>query len=482
MWSEHNPNKKLKGNIKLSLSKIRGWVSSKSTKIAYCENQNKELLGYAFCIQEKVKDVGCISWVTQLVVHKYYRNKGIAKKILRHFWNFAEYRCCGLLTANPYAVRALEKTTRRLVIPKRIKSDSKKNFCLGKEHIFYLKDVETLIVNDSEAKINTYFFVSHSDVPEMMTESSKDNAWLLGSLEEGWEWFAFTFFDQDIIKISKKDMAEMLKISDQITQKAYSKMQFDSHRWTKETNHEVDYIIKKLNIDKKYKVLDVGCATGRHTARFAELGYDVTGIDYSDDLIEVAKKKHPGLNFKTLDFRKLRCTKKIGKFDVILLLYDIIGSFANKKDDAKIVKQIRDYLNKNGIAVITVMNQQYIKHRGVKEFSFKKNPDKIYEIPLSDAMNKTGEVFAVENILWDSEEEIAYRRERFNDEDNPSQIPEELLVRDNRYSKSKIENLFRPHFEIVESKFVNLGKWDKDGDENNSKEILLIVRKNQTVV
>ncbi|MCL2259765.1 MAG: class I SAM-dependent methyltransferase [Fibromonadales bacterium] len=476
LWSEHDPQKRI-GNIKLSVSRIKKWVESKNAKIAYCENKDCELLGYAFCIQENITNIGYISWVTQLVVHKDYRNKDIAKRMLFYIWNFADHKCWGLLTANPYAVRALEKATRRRVYPARIQKNAEEVFAFGKENVSYLEDVTPPIVNNEASKINTKFFVNHSDVPEMMSKSSKDEAWLLGSLEEGWEWFAFTFSDQNTIPLSEKDIAEMLKISDQITQRAYSKMQFDSHKWAGKTDYEIDYIFKKIKVNSTDKILDVGCATGRHTARLTELGYKAYGIDYSQKLIDMAKKKYPDISFNVADFRNEKDTKDIGKFDLILLLYDVFGSFVSTEDDGKMIKQVYSHLNSNGFAVISVMNLQYILAKGVKSFSFKNEPDKIYEIPLSDAMSKTGEVFNVNNILLDAEEKIVYRREIFRDAKNPSQIPEELLVRDRRYLKAEIENMFKSHFEIVESKYVRVGDWESCGESDDCKEILLIIRK-----
>jgi ubiquinone/menaquinone biosynthesis C-methylase UbiE len=39
------------------------------------------------------------------------------------------------------------------------------------------------------------------------------------------------------------------------------------------------------------RVLDVGCGTGRHALRLAEAGADVTGVDFSEGMLEVARRK-----------------------------------------------------------------------------------------------------------------------------------------------------------------------------------------------
>ncbi|PYO76348.1 MAG: class I SAM-dependent methyltransferase, partial [Gemmatimonadetes bacterium] len=42
------------------------------------------------------------------------------------------------------------------------------------------------------------------------------------------------------------------------------------------------------------RVLDVPCGQGRHTHLLAEAGYDVDGLDYSKDLLAVARRRGTG--------------------------------------------------------------------------------------------------------------------------------------------------------------------------------------------
>jgi ubiquinone/menaquinone biosynthesis C-methylase UbiE len=44
-------------------------------------------------------------------------------------------------------------------------------------------------------------------------------------------------------------------------------------------------------------ILDLGCGTGDLAAELARLGAKTTGIDFSSSMIELARSKHPGLEF-----------------------------------------------------------------------------------------------------------------------------------------------------------------------------------------
>src|SRR5579871_6782351 len=46
-------------------------------------------------------------------------------------------------------------------------------------------------------------------------------------------------------------------------------------------------------------VLDLGCGSGIWAARLLEAGYDVVGIDLSESMIRLAKKKAPAAEFRT---------------------------------------------------------------------------------------------------------------------------------------------------------------------------------------
>lgn len=57
------------------------------------------------------------TWVTQLLVHRFYRGRHIATKLLQSAWGFSNYYAWGLATANTVTIKTLEAVTWRQVSP-----------------------------------------------------------------------------------------------------------------------------------------------------------------------------------------------------------------------------------------------------------------------------------------------------------------------------------------------------------------------------
>jgi ubiquinone/menaquinone biosynthesis C-methylase UbiE len=60
-------------------------------------------------------------------------------------------------------------------------------------------------------------------------------------------------------------------------------------------------ILKKIVIGKK--VLDMGCGSGLMTKKISKWKVNVTGLDISKTMIEIARKENPGINFIHADAR-----------------------------------------------------------------------------------------------------------------------------------------------------------------------------------
>ncbi len=274
----------------------------------------------------------------------------------------SSFSAWGLLTANPYAIRALEKATRRRCDPKKIKANLKELMDFGRVNLPYVSDETEVDISEFNSKINTEFFIDHSDIQEKLEKAtSSDKPWLLGTIVEGWEWFAFTFSDQKQMELLPSEINSMLRASDEITRKAYARMPMsnESHKWASKAKVEVDYIINNCKLIGDKSILDIGCGMGRHSMELARRGFNVTGIDYISKFIEIAQNKASeealNVNFVTADIL-ISDLFSSNSFDCILCLYDVIGSYADNSKNEIIISKIANLLKPGGRAVLSVMN------------------------------------------------------------------------------------------------------------------------------
>ena len=387
----------------------------------------------------------------------------------------------GLVTANPYAVRALEKATRRRCRPARIKRSTRRLHRLGCEHVGYVNEQTEVDVGPGRSRIRTDFFLDHSDLGEMIARvRSDDKPWLLGSLPEGWEWFAFTFSDQDQLQMSSTEIATMLEASDQITRQAYARMTLDhDHRWARHTAKESREIIEYCRLEPGQAVLDLGCGAGRHAIELASSGVRVTGVDYVREFVETAESRArqlgvPGTRFVNADCRDVQLYEV---FDAAVCVYDVVGTYADLESNSRVLTNLAHHLKPGGLALVSVMNLALTRNRARQVFSMAEEPDRLLQLPASDLMEATGDIFDPACYMLDQDSNVVYRKEQFT---RGSDLPTELIVRDRRFSADEITTLCSDAgLEVVWTRPVRAGRWEQRLDEldDRAKEILVLCRK-----
>ncbi|MDR2344810.1 MAG: methyltransferase domain-containing protein [Planctomycetaceae bacterium] len=476
--SSHRPGK----SICLSKNKISEWLKNPNSAVYMARNKG-ELIGYAIAIRLNIPRCGKVSWVTQLVVHTNYRNQEVAKNILHSIWGFSDDFAWGLVSSSPYAIRALEKATRRRCDPSIIKKHVNELLDVGSDQISYIhRDKKKLLVDCNDSKINTEFLVDHSNIDSMLKNVTSDGVdWKLGQLEEGWEWFAFTFREQQPISLTKTEIEKMLQASDKIVQQAYGRMIMSNRQsWATHTDSEVEFIIKECNLQPNDTVIDFGCGNGRHAVGLAKAGMCVKAVDYSSQRIKEAKEQLSKTNIlknSSIEFIVGDCrTINLGQAKAVICLYDVIGSYVNDADNREIITNIFQHLISGGTALMSVMNYCSTKAQAKRWFTVSKNPDELLNLPPSGTMEKTGNVFDPDYYMIDKETQIVYRKERF--QSNQNQLPTELIVRDKRFTKDEIKQMcYGCGLDVLFTKYVNATNWQENLLSTYAKEILIKCQK-----
>jgi SAM-dependent methyltransferase len=119
----------------------------------------------------------------------------------------------------------------------------------------------------------------------------------------------------------------------------------------------MDNLTHYLNLPEKAKVLDLACGKGRHSIYLNQLGFDVLGVDLSENSIAIAKKnENDTLHFKVHDMRHTFDEK----FDAIFNLFTSFGYFKNEDDHLKTLVAIKESLSEYGFGVIDFMNTNQV--------------------------------------------------------------------------------------------------------------------------
>jgi SAM-dependent methyltransferase len=84
----------------------------------------------------------------------------------------------------------------------------------------------------------------------------------------------------------------------------------------------VDKLLRETGVARG-RLLDLACGTGRHADAFARFGWDVTGVDFSEDLLEHARLNVPDVRFLLQDMRELDLPGE--QFNAVTCLFDSIG-------------------------------------------------------------------------------------------------------------------------------------------------------------
>ncbi len=106
--------------------------------------------------------------------------------------------------------------------------------------------------------------------------------------------------------------------------------------------------------DSSIKVIDVGCGAGPLIEKLQEHGYDPVGLDYSKDMLFLAKERCKGKN-KNPRFLRGDCEElpfDDNQFDMVISL----GVISYIKNDMKALAEIHRILRPNGIVILSVRN------------------------------------------------------------------------------------------------------------------------------
>lgn len=151
-------------------------------------------------------------------------------------------------------------------------------------------------------------------------------------------------------------------------------------------------IIKKYEGKENGILLDLACGTGNVSEEMSRLGYDVIGVDNSEEMLNRAfeKKYDSGLNVQYIcqDMRKL---DMFGTIDVTICVLDSINHLDSLEDITQIFSRVSLFSEPNGLFIFDV-NTKYKHEKVLANNIFIYETDDIYCVWENSYQKETNEV------------------------------------------------------------------------------------------
>ena len=125
------------------------------------------------------------------------------------------------------------------------------------------------------------------------------------------------------------------------------------------SRREVEFIATICGLAPGARVLDAGCGAGRHALEFARRGYITTGVDLSEEMLELARERAKGASAVTFVEADLRALNLAREFDAAVLLDSTLGLHEDG-ETVEILRRLSASLVPGGRLVVEVLNRDFV--------------------------------------------------------------------------------------------------------------------------
>ncbi len=134
---------------------------------------------------------------------------------------------------------------------------------------------------------------------------------------------------------------------------------YDLFYKTKNYEAECDFlelIFRKYNLEVK-TILDLGCGTGGHLIPLSKRGYQVTGVERSADMLDIAKRK---VEKEAVDAElvegDISTLKTDRRFDAVISMFAVLGYQTQNSQVRKTCATVYNHLSTNGAFIFDIWN------------------------------------------------------------------------------------------------------------------------------
>lgn len=154
----------------------------------------------------------------------------------------------------------------------------------------------------------------------------------------------------------------------------------------------IQFLIDRLT--KGAKVLDGGCAFGRETYKLKKAGCNPVGVDISENEIQLAKQKYPGIDFCVGDLLRLNEMFSADSFDAVYCSAAL--DHIRRKNYPRVLSNFHHVLKPDGYLLLTTRNGRGVQMISDTVFAKPRPITRIEEYPLRRLLTRCG--FTIEDL------------------------------------------------------------------------------------
>ncbi|HTK11705.1 MAG TPA: class I SAM-dependent methyltransferase [Ktedonobacteraceae bacterium] len=124
------------------------------------------------------------------------------------------------------------------------------------------------------------------------------------------------------------------------------------------TEQDVANILELLPLPPQSQILDLCCGQGRHAIPLARAGYQLTGLDLSQPLLELAideaNRQDVEITWLQSDMREIPFEQT---FDAVINIFTSFGYLENEEEDLHVLEQVAKSLKPAGLFLLETVYQ-----------------------------------------------------------------------------------------------------------------------------
>jgi SAM-dependent methyltransferase len=222
---------------------------------------------------------------------------------------------------------------------------------------------------------------------------------------------------------------------------------------------EINFLDRLFQKYKLQSILDLGCGTGEHVYAIQQRGYSIFGMDSSQNMLEVAKRRYTQCNFFLGELQKFELERHV---DGMICLFGTFNYLISDSEVNQALSKIYHNLKSNGILFLEIWNSipvYKIKKKPITPVSISRLGNSIVKRNRGFKVSKseTSESLVEVNFIFDLDSKI---------------IKDKHIMR--VFTKEEIVlALEKNQFQVLEI----LGGYHKEQFTTNSIRMLLICKK-----